>query len=58
MVNKMAESKKDLDFIHAQDEHKFDKIEQLDINNKLKTSFLTMQCQLSLQEHYQMQEMV
>ena len=40
MVNKMAESKKDLDFIHAQDEHKFDKIEQLDINNKLKTSFL------------------
>ena len=36
----MAEAKKDLDFIKAQDEHKFDKIEQLDINNKLKTSFL------------------
>ena len=40
MVIDMAEAKKDLDFIKAQDEHKFDKIEQLDINNKLKTSFL------------------
>ena len=36
----MAESKKDMDFIRAQDEHKFDNIEQLDINNKLKSSFL------------------
>ena len=40
MVSIMAESKKDLDFIQAQDEHKFDKIEQLDINHKLKSSFL------------------
>ena len=33
-------SDKDQDFIAAQDAHKYDYIEQLDINNKLKTSFL------------------
>ncbi|MBQ3253832.1 MAG: DNA gyrase subunit A [Acholeplasmatales bacterium] len=36
----MAESSKDLEFIQALEAHKYDKIEQLDINNKVKTSFL------------------
>lgn len=34
------ENQKDLEFEQAQDAHKYDKIEQLDINNKVKTSFL------------------
>ena len=36
----MAENSKDLEFEQAIEEHKYDKIEQLDINNKVKTSFL------------------
>ncbi len=36
----MAENKKDNEFIQALQSHAGDKIEQLDINNKVKTSFL------------------
>ena len=36
----MAENVKDKEFIEALEAHKSDKIEQLDINNKVKTSFL------------------
>ena len=38
MANKQNE--KDNEFIKALEEHKYDNIEQLDINNKVKTSFL------------------
>ncbi len=38
MANKANE--KDNEFIRAMEEHKYDNIEQLDINNKVKTSFL------------------
>ena len=38
MANKQNE--KDNEFVRAMEEHKYDNIEQLDINNKLKTSFL------------------
>ncbi len=38
MANKQNE--KDNEFVRAMEEHKYDNIEQLDINNKVKTSFL------------------
>ena len=40
------------------EKQEYDRIEKLDINNKVKTSFLNYAMSVSLPEHCQMQEMV